>query len=161
MASYGRVKKKRVKVSLFNPLNSMKGFSLMFLIGLVPKCNTLQCQHHFLVMDILPRHWTCVPLQSPFDIHSRTREPTNVYPVLQEKMAVAPYTVSVPILLPFGGVPRSPQVMTEMTKMMLQSNTVKIQSAMLISFVLENLLLFFIHLFWLENVSYCQLMFLS
>lgn len=37
-----------------------------------------------------PRHWTWVPLQRPLDIHSRTREPTKVYPVLQEKMAVAP-----------------------------------------------------------------------
>lgn len=62
---------------------------------------------------LLPRHWTSVPLQSPLDKHSRTLEPTSVYPVLQEKMAVAPYTVSVPILLPFGGVPRSPQEMTE------------------------------------------------
>lgn len=61
---------------------------------------------------LLPRHWTSVPLQSPLDKHSRTLEPTSVYPVLQEKMAVAPYTVSVPILLPFGGVPRSPQEMT-------------------------------------------------
>lgn len=59
-----------------------------------------------------PKHWTWVPLQRPLDIHSRTREPTRVYPVLQEKMAVAPYTVSVPILLPFGGVPRSVQEMT-------------------------------------------------
>lgn len=29
---------------------------------------------------------------------------------------MAPYTVSVPILLPFGGVPRSPQEMTEIKK---------------------------------------------
>lgn len=49
-------------------------------------------------------------------MHSRTREPTKVYPVLQEKIAVAPYTVNVPILFPLGGVPRSPQEMTAIQK---------------------------------------------
>lgn len=88
----------------------------VFWISFEQNCRTLRSSNHVCVLEISPRHWTCVPLQSPLDIHSRTREPTRVYPVLQEKMAVAPYTVSVPILLPFGGVPRSPQEMTATRK---------------------------------------------
>lgn len=38
----------------------------------------------------LPRQRTSEPLQSPLAKHSRTLEPTSVYPELQEKMAVAP-----------------------------------------------------------------------
>lgn len=38
----------------------------------------------------LPRQWISEPLQSPLARHSRTLEPTSVYPELQEKMAVAP-----------------------------------------------------------------------
>lgn len=38
----------------------------------------------------LPRQRTSEPLQSPLAMHSRTLEPTSVYPELQEKMAVAP-----------------------------------------------------------------------
>lgn len=61
---------------------------------------------------LLPRHWVSAPLQRPFAKHSLTWEPTKVYPVLQVKIAVAPYTVKVPILFPFGGDGRPPQEIT-------------------------------------------------
>lgn len=63
-------------------------------------------------LDFLPRHWVSVPLQRPFAKHSLTWEPTNVYPVLQVNIAVAPYTIKVPILFPFGGDGRPPQEIT-------------------------------------------------
>lgn len=67
-------------------------------------------------LGVLPRHWVSVPLQRPFAKHSLTWEPTNVYPVLQVNIAVAPYTVKVPILFPFGGDGRPPQEITRKKK---------------------------------------------
>lgn len=118
----------------------------VFLITIEANCRTLSSRNHFWEFKISPRHWTCVPLQSPLDIHSRTREPTKVYPVLQEKMAVAPYTVSVPILLPFGGVPRSPQEMTEIGKqyhILQMTHMVEVQSTILICSVWKMVLFVF------------------
>lgn len=62
--------------------------------------------------------------------------------MLHEKIAVAPYTVRVPILCPFGGVPRSPQEMTEMggkTQMGIDSHCLENSSVWLHSFCLGQM----------------------
>lgn len=77
-------------------------------------------------------------------------------------MAVAPYTVSVPILLPFGGVPRSPQEMTEIKKTIsyipndsygqsIINNIVFFSSFSFILFWLENLCLFSLIVFLISQ----------
>lgn len=88
----------QIKVMVFPP------FHCAFLLARLGK---------IFLLTYLPRHWVSVPLQSPFTKHSLTWEPTRVYPVLQVKIAVAPYTVKVPILLPLGGDGRLPQEITE------------------------------------------------